>query len=131
MCDPAETPTIVLMFRVQRWLAWSILALVGVAASAFIGAISELVYLIAACLVLAAIVLLTVALWYLVWRNATQAGGRLYGIMHLFLVVLLTPVALVGLFTIPSLVFSDISRWQDWEASRTSDAPSDRSPGIS
>lgn len=57
-------------------------------------------------------------IWGLVGYVGVKAGGWLYGILHFLLVVLLTPILLVGPFIIPHLLASDLTRRREWEEER-------------
>jgi RimJ/RimL family protein N-acetyltransferase len=126
MEDPAETRAVQIMFRVQRWIVWLVISAVMLIALYHFDFITVRLASIGLGVTAVLFVPSVVTLWYLVWLNASRAGGAIYGLTHLLLVVGLTPVALVGLFTIPSLVFSDMSRWA---AGRPKDF-SDNSPTV-
>lgn len=57
----------------------------------------------------------TLAIWFLVGYVGIKQGGWLYGVLHFLLVIVLTPMLLVGPFVIPHLLASDFQRRREWE----------------
>jgi hypothetical protein len=62
--------------------------------------------------------IVVVLVWFYVFLGSLQERGRWYATWHLVLIVILTPVLLVGLFTIPWLVNGDALRLREWERNR-------------
>ena len=102
----------------HKYIAYSIIASVLLAALRRLDLVNSLVVNIAGLAVLTTFTIFMLTIWVLVGYVATKSGGWLYGLMHMALVVLLTPVCLVGLFTIPSLVMDDVWRWHNWTESQ-------------
>jgi len=89
-------------------------------AASMFGVIGPRLYGLGIQIVVLGILACTLVIWVVVGQVASKIGGPVYVVLHVALVVLLTPICFVGLFAIPSLVLSDLRRQREQEEKQMS-----------
>ena len=97
-------------FRWQRIFLLVVIALIFVQTLQFI---DKTVYRYAMLVLLVCAIIAILAVCFYVFRGSVSSRGMFYSVIHVGLIILLTPVCFVGVFVIPSLTNGDALRLRD------------------